>query len=208
MSSRLKKSNKMEPIIDPSSDPLSSALVMPNNLSLSPPDVAVDLRCCKPHDLSQDVLHDVFMILKENMQPLYDVSSWGWNDEKKWTEAFSSKAWLILSYASTSLALPTTLCGFVSFRFERECKDAVLYCYEIQLRNEFRGLSIGRHLISALTLIANCFKMRRIMLTVFKFNTKALDFFFKCGFEIDKSDPSHFDGNPVVDYHILSMTVP
>lgn len=82
-----------------------------------------------------------------------------------------------------------------------------MYCYEIQLRDRYRGRSIGRCLMNLLSLIAKDSKISSVMLTVFKFNERALRFFQNLGFSKDESDPSNFKGNPQVDYLIMSKNV-
>ncbi|KAF8568670.1 hypothetical protein P879_07802 [Paragonimus westermani] len=189
-----------------STNPLLCSLSLSNMAPAPPAHVSLELQCLRASLLESSVQEELFSLLKSNMQHFYETSSWKWDEDKKWAEVFSPKAWLILCKCVDKI----TDCGacesagFVSFRFEREGSHPVLYCYDIQLQVHFRGLSVGRYLIDVLTCIAAHFKMHRILLTVFKSNTRALNFFRKNGFDTDQTDPSQFEGNPIVDYRILS----
>lgn len=149
-----------------------------------------------------------FRLFYYHLQDYYERSSWKWDVDKKRKETFSSKSWLLTCriQEENSPHLPV-IAGFVSFRFEYEGGRPVLYCYEIQLRDRYRGRSIGRCLMNLLSLIAKDSKISSVMLTVFKFNERALRFFQNLGFSKDESDPSNFKGNPQVDYLIMSKNV-
>ncbi|VDP76372.1 unnamed protein product [Echinostoma caproni] len=170
--------------------------------------VPLTVECCYPKSCSPELLDDMLNVLYNNMKGFYDQSSWEWDTEKKREEAFSSKSRLLICrVADTEFPTSTAVAGFVSFRFEREVDRPVLYCYEIQLREQYRGRSIGCYLMNLLFLIAKDCKMDRVMLTVFKFNERALRFFRALGFVKDETDPSNFKGNPKVDYIIMSKSV-
>ncbi|OON15789.1 acetyltransferase, GNAT family [Opisthorchis viverrini] len=186
------------------SDPLANALNLSGAPSTTPSNFTLDLQCSRPQFLPEELLNDLFSILQKNMQLLYEQSSWGWDEDKKRAETFSPKAWLLLCRIGVAQDSPKQMAGFVSFRFERESQYAVLYCYDIQLREEFRGLSIGRYLMDVLSMVARAHRMERLLLTVFKDNKRALKFFHTLGFKTDESDPSQFKDNPPVDYQILS----
>ncbi|CAL8077016.1 unnamed protein product [Calicophoron daubneyi] len=167
----------------------------------------VRLECSRPHTLNSEILDDLFFILKHNMEKLYMQSDWGWDEKKKRDEVFSPKSRVLICYVfglTHDDEEVERIAGFVSFRFEREDEHPVLYCYEIQLREEYRGQSIGRYMMNALSLVASSTRMHRVLLTVFKANTKALHFFKQLGFQTDETDPSNFKDSPKVDYEILS----
>jgi ribosomal protein S18 acetylase RimI-like enzyme len=69
--------------------------------------------------------------------------------------------------------------GFVYYRYdyEPEKKSEVLYVYEIQLEPEVTGKGLGKHLMQILELMALRHKMHWILLTVFKDNKRALNFY-------------------------------
>ncbi|GAA55050.1 N-alpha-acetyltransferase 40 NatD catalytic subunit [Clonorchis sinensis] len=196
---RKAKAKELVDLANVVSDPLANALNSSDALSTTPSNFTLDLQCSRPQFLPEELLNDLFSILQKNMQ-----SSWGWDEDKKRAETFSPKAWLLLCRIGVAQDSPKQMAGFVSFRFEREGQYAVLYCYDIQLREEFRGLSIGRYLMDVLSMVARTHRMERLLLTVFKANKRALKFFHTLGFKTDESDPSQFKDNPPVDYQILS----
>ncbi|MGH0176366.1 UNVERIFIED_CONTAM: hypothetical protein FKN15_072682 [Acipenser sinensis] len=67
--------------------------------------------------------------------------------------------------------------AFSHFRFDVECGEEVLYCYEVQLESRVRRKGLGKFLIQILQLIANSTQMKKVMLTVFKHNHGAYQFF-------------------------------
>ncbi|XP_049569489.1 N-alpha-acetyltransferase 40 isoform X2 [Orcinus orca] len=64
-------------------------------------------------------------------------------------------------------------------------------CYEVQLESKVRRKGLGKFLIQILQLVANSTQMKKVMLTVFKHNHGAYQFFREAlQFEIDDSSPS------------------
>uniref|UniRef100_A0A8C7KFA5 N-alpha-acetyltransferase 40 n=1 Tax=Oncorhynchus kisutch TaxID=8019 RepID=A0A8C7KFA5_ONCKI len=63
--------------------------------------------------------------------------------------------------------------------------------YEVQLESRVRRKGLGKFLIQILQLIANSIQMKKVMLTVFKHNHGAYQFFREAlQFEIDDTSPS------------------
>uniref|UniRef100_A0A8D2QT73 N-alpha-acetyltransferase 40 n=1 Tax=Zosterops lateralis melanops TaxID=1220523 RepID=A0A8D2QT73_ZOSLA len=72
-----------------------------------------------------------------------------------------------------------------------KCGDEVLYCYEVQLESRVRRRGLGKFLLQILQLVANSTQMKKVMLTVFKHNHGALQFFREAlQFEVDATSPS------------------
>ncbi|XP_020277579.1 N-alpha-acetyltransferase 40 isoform X2 [Pseudomyrmex gracilis] len=74
-------------------------------------------------------------------------------------------------------------------------------CYELQLELAFRRKGLGCFMMSALESMAKQNKMMKVVLTVFKHNPSAIQFFYTLGYKLDNSSP------PVsahLDYMILS----
>ncbi|KAL5110428.1 N-alpha-acetyltransferase 40 [Taenia crassiceps] len=176
-----------------------------------------DSYCFCSTELTANHKARVFSILEKNMKGLYMKSSWGWNGDSKLDELFDRDSRLLLCFLTkvktccdsglhvTPPSLPASLdepCAFVNFRFEVDTRRPVLYCYEIQLLEEVRGLRLGRGLLHILYKIAADNQMARVVLTVFRFNSSAYAFFTRNGFTTDTSDPSRY-GQPA-DYCILS----
>lgn len=63
--------------------------------------------------------------------------------------------------------------------------------YEVQLESKVRRKGLGKFLIQILQLMANSTQMKKVMLTVFKHNHGAYQFFREAlQFDIDDSSPS------------------
>ena len=101
--------------------------------------------------------------------------------------------------------------GFIHYRF---CYDddetpncIVLYIYEIQIRDIYqKKYGFGKTLMSYIDMICEKCNINKIMLTVFKNNKIAMNFYINTlHFIIDETSPSkHGDCN--TDYEILSKT--
>ena len=55
-----------------------------------------------------------------------------------------------------------------------------IYSYELQIEEGFRGAGLGRFMLQILELIAFTNKMSKVVLTAFKHNDDALNFYTKC----------------------------
>uniref|UniRef100_A0A1A8JTM9 N-alpha-acetyltransferase 40 n=1 Tax=Nothobranchius kuhntae TaxID=321403 RepID=A0A1A8JTM9_NOTKU len=116
----------------------------------------------------------------------YEQSEWGWKEREKREEMNDERAWYLLARDADS-----TPVAFSHFRFDVECGEEVLYCYEVQLESKVRRKGLGKFLIQILQLIANSTQMKKVMLTVFKHNHGAYQFFREAlQFEIDETSPS------------------
>ncbi|XP_063293712.1 N-alpha-acetyltransferase 40 [Pelobates fuscus] len=144
------------------------------------------IQCCKVADLDEKTLDWAFELTKKNMQLLYEQSEWGWKEREKREEMTDERAWYLI--ARDELAAPV---AFVHFRFDVECGDEVLYCYEVQLEVRVRRKGVGKFLVQILQLMANSTQMKKVVLTVFKHNHGAYQFFRDAlQFEIDETSPS------------------
>jgi len=108
-----------------------------------------------------------------------------------------------------------TYCKQTSWTLRND-KDAknhqpILYLYEIQIDPRLQRQNIGKKLMTMTQIIAMKMKMTKVILTVFKFNNQAMDFYKKkLGYKTDESSPDCFidDGDDEeVDYVILSKVV-
>ena len=180
-------------------------------------------------------------IFEENMGDLYKLSSWGLNLKHKRRELLHPESrYLFISKTKsrknidgmTSKAIPDASASeFVSdktssevdtpevvaysmFRFDmdEETDEPVLYVYELQVHSHFRRLGLGRRLMGILESIALKTHMKKVMLTVFTFNTSAMSFYRnKMNYDIDPSSPSNFEQQQqqtvTTDYEILSKVI-
>jgi GNAT superfamily N-acetyltransferase len=175
---------------------------------------------CKGSNFLTDIeQNSIFMILEENMKTWYE-KTWGWKETEKKKEIFQSDSrFLCLYEVPESMNAPNNtvslgedvankrLVAFAMFRFEWDDEDEpehpVLFCYEVQIRQDHQGLKIGRFLMDQLLKISNHWKMWKVLLTCFKINKPAMDFYFKIGFGIDANSPSSCGYDEEV-YEILS----
>ncbi|XP_068117416.1 N-alpha-acetyltransferase 40 isoform X4 [Hyperolius riggenbachi] len=112
------------------------------------------IECCRVTDLDQKTLDWAFELTKSNMQLLYEQSEWGWKEKEKREELSDERAWYLI--ARDELGAPV---AFVHFRFDVECGDEVLYCYEVQLEVRVRRKGVGKFLVQILQLMANRFEI-------------------------------------------------
>ncbi|KAM3825113.1 N-alpha-acetyltransferase 40 [Vipera latastei] len=146
----------------------------------------VSIECKRVSSLEPATLDWAFELTKRNMQTLYEQSEWGWKDREKRDEMTDDRAWYLIALENGSLPV-----AFSHFRFDVEYGEEVLYCYEIQLESRARRRGLGKFLIQILQLVANSTQMKKVMLTVFKHNHGANQFFREAlQFEIDDTSPS------------------
>lgn len=140
-----------------------------------------------------------FDLTEGNMRAMYEASNWGWNPSAKRRELCHEDALYLVAESAKGP------CGFVHFRFDMDFGRPVLYCYEIQLESAVQRKGLGTFLMSTLEALASKFRMHRVVLTVFRSNGAALDFYVeRLGYCKDKSCPPEGEA----DYVILSKKVP
>ncbi|KAJ5156688.1 hypothetical protein N7492_009491 [Penicillium capsulatum] len=79
--------------------------------------------------------------------------------------------------------------GFLSFMVTYEDGKEVVYCYEIHLAPEARGRGLGGLLMSRMEEIGRVIGLEKAMLTVFRSNEKARQFYTRGGYEVDEYSP-------------------
>lgn len=82
-------------------------------------------------------------LITRNMKPLYEKSNWGWNVANKKDELFDDRAWYLIARNAED----KKLIGYAHFRFDMDYDDEVLYCYEIQMEDEYRRKGLGRFMM-------------------------------------------------------------
>jgi ribosomal protein S18 acetylase RimI-like enzyme len=186
--------------------------------------------------LPKNLHRDCMELFERNMGDMYRSSSWGLNLKEKDDDFRHKNArFLVVTDAQIIDGDETkpdpTVLAFSHFRFEGNDEDKpteeVLYLYEIQVNEIARRCGLGRRLMSIMETIAMRANMRCVMLTVFKKNQSAMDFYLhKMKYTIDESSPNSqacclprsslgyaiasittkFEGGSV-DYEILSKRV-
>jgi len=139
-------------------------------------------------------------LVEKNVRAYYGSE---WRPRKKARELAMDGMQLVVALVDQHRA------GFVSFRMETEptmrddgSEDIVLYCYELQVDEQYRGRGIGQQLMgvlertarsiaeSAQTSVSTLPPCNMIMLTSFKANEGAVRFYKdKLGFEEDERSP-------------------
>lgn len=146
---------------------------------------------------------------EENMRDHYEKSENGWNKKQKEKEFRHETARILFVYQSPASAgdqVPEPI-AFVHFRFEMddEQKHPAVYCYEIMVKREFQSNGLGKHLMDVLYQIGYRFKMHKVMLTCFKHNTIALDWYNKLGYTPDVRSPEKC--GMTASYQILCLRI-
>jgi GNAT superfamily N-acetyltransferase len=173
--------------------------------------IDVTISCKQVTGLDSETIDWAFQLTKNNMHALYTASEWGWDDEQKKKEMMEAKAWYLIVREKQSLCKPVAL---VHFRFDMEDEQRVLYCYEIQLCEEVRRKGLGKFLMQILELLAFKTSMQKVMVTVFRHNAEAQQFFIhKLKYSEDDTSPclsvedAVYDDMEGISYQILSKTI-
>jgi GNAT superfamily N-acetyltransferase len=178
--------------------------------------------------LQTNLMDQCLKLFEENMGDLYRLSSWGLDMEEKRNEFTHDDArfLIILSEGSTlstsdikthdnkAQSPEPTVLGFAHYRYEHDDEEdptaPVSYLYELQIQSTQQKAGLGKRLMNIIELLALKSHMHKVMLTVFKVNTKAMGFYLnKMKYEVDECSPSNFEGeeNENCDYEILSKSL-
>lgn len=167
--------------------------------------------------LTEEIYSKIMSLFKILMQEMYENSNWGWNQQEKLAEWKHRRTRIILvterdindrANFITFGKLPDsdeTIIGFMCFRFETgaDKSECSLYVYELHVDIDHQRQGLGEELMRMSRTIATAFKMDKIMLTVFRSNQPALQFYNKLRFSTDKSSP----GKDEADYMVLSSKI-
>ncbi|KAI0178511.1 acyl-CoA N-acyltransferase [Hypoxylon sp. FL1284] len=158
-------------------------------------------------NMSAEDLKACFRLVEETSKADYESSSVGWKPAKKMAEMKSAE----LRYITVK-DVAGSICGFTSLMPTYEEGQPVVYCYEIHLGPELQGLGLGKILMGFLeSVAANTPPIKKVMLTCFLSNQRALGFYQNSGFEKDEISPEprklRFGKEFVPDYVIMSKAV-
>ena len=147
---------------------------------------------------TEPVIRECFELVKENLKELYEETI-GWNEELKLNEMRAPNMhYLVVNDEKSSLV------GFCSFteEFGTEVENKwIIYCYEIQVRHQYRKQKIGTFLMNWLEQRAKEIEAYGVMLTCFCKNEIAMKFYHDRGYRIDETSPI----GPKIPYRILSL---
>nr|CAG4648437.1 EOG090X0MNC [Moina brachiata] len=160
--------------------------------------VKLNLKCLKVSSMDKDLIDWAFDLLQRNMQKMYEQSAWGWNQSEKFKEMTEESARYLVSFDEDDKPV-----AFSHFRFDMDHGCSVLYCYEIQIEEEFRRKGIARFMLQILELMAFRAQLEKVVLTVFLHNQPARQCFKSLGYAVDETSPTS-TLEEVYDYEILS----
>lgn len=147
----------------------------------------------------EEFIQKAYDMTEENVKVFYDTStSIKWNHDTKLQELARCHQIAIQNCGE--------LIAFASISFEREIEDddgseIVLYLYELQVKKGQRSLGHGKGLLDEVVSIARLMDCAQVILTVFKHNPRACQFYHGHGFIEHWSSPDD------TDYSILSKNL-
>ena len=222
MRKKLDKANRLSLEI-PVNGPSKSANDK-ENLFLSNDQASIQLQYWTPEWLCSSKnkdgtrLQEFLDLFAENMGEQYKNSSWGFDLEEKKAELRHIKARFLALLGINEMNKISSeedgkavqdLEGFCHYRFEYDDEDspseAVLYVYELQIRDKYRRQGLGRKIMELLEKMAKEYEIPKVMLTVFFANEQAMDFYKNLHYSVDETSPSQFGEK--VDYEILSKKI-
>ena len=178
-------------------DPLD---LLPSFRAFKRNDLNCEISAKRVADLDKDTQEWIITLITDNMKEQYEKSSWGWKEANKREEMLDDEAWYLMAKDNTT----GKFVAYSHFRFDMDYDDEVLYCYEIQTEEAVRRKGLGKFMMQVLEMLAFKADMRKIMLTVFKHNPEARNFFMDClKFELDETNPVD-DVYEQFDYQIVS----
>ncbi|KAI0421837.1 acyl-CoA N-acyltransferase [Xylaria grammica] len=158
-------------------------------------------------NLSSSDLDACYSLIEETSRADYESSTTGWKPVKKIAEMKSPELRYILVKNPEGIVR-----GFTSLMPTYEEGEPVVYCYEIHLKTELQRTGLARLLMSFLGSVASHTPpIKKIMLTCFLSNQRALKFYESAGFSPDPISPVpkklRYGREFVPDYVIMSKTV-
>ncbi|CAO1613930.1 unnamed protein product [Sympodiomycopsis kandeliae] len=178
-----------------------------------------------PEGLTEALQDSIFSLFEANMKPMYEKEGL-WDPWDKQCELWNSDSrFLCVFTRSDTTPLQDRLAGLIGFRFDTEktvardvyYKDLfcdrndypkkvlpVIYCYEIQINSQYRGIGLGRQLMYFIEELGRLNGMVKCMLTVFEANHPAKEFYYRFGYDEDGISPKPKEN---AGYLILSMGI-
>ncbi|KEF63181.1 uncharacterized protein A1O9_01158 [Exophiala aquamarina CBS 119918] len=136
--------------------------------------------------ISKQALEACLDLIEQTSAHDYKNSEAGWSRAKKKKEMKLPD----MKYITLNDERPNhMIAGFVSFMITYEDGFEVVYVYEIHLAPEWQAQGLGKSLIIAVETIGKNVGAEKIMLTVFKANRRAVDWYCKLGYVEDEFSP-------------------
>ncbi|CAB9514958.1 alpha-acetyltransferase 40 [Seminavis robusta] len=151
-------------------------------------------------------LEEFLSLFETNMGEYYRNSEWGLNLETKTTEFLHARARFLVLLSKED---DDKLAGFCHYRLEYDDEDeptaVVAYVYELQIVEQFRRKGLGKKLTAIVETLAHSMELPKVMLTVFRANQAAMNFYQGLQYGVDEDSPSQH--GQFADYEILSKQV-
>ncbi|KIV77767.1 hypothetical protein PV11_09548 [Exophiala sideris] len=111
------------------------------------------------------------------------------SSEIKWSTSKKRKEMKLPDMKYFILTKDGQVVGFVSFMITYEDGYEVLYIYEIHFTSEWQGKGLGKKLMNVVEDIGKNVGVTKVMLTVFRANQRAVDWYIKLGYAKDEYSP-------------------
>lgn len=146
-----------------------------------------NISCVQYSECPPDIFSWMMNLLEQNMAELYAACDWGWDLEEKRKEMSNKASRFIVAYAEQDKPV-----AFTHFRFDMDHNVSVVYCYELQVDPVAQKQGLAKHIMHILESLCQQHNMCKVVLTVFKNNENACNFFASQGYKPDESSPQNF----------------
>lgn len=131
------------------------------------------ISCQHKTDLEAKVIKWAFKLAEKNVGSYYKTCKLGWQPKIKQNDLNKNWARYLLA---TDIETQKHI-AYAMFRFDLDYGSSVLYCYEMQVEENYQRKGLGRFIMELLETIAKAWKMEKIILTILKNNSIASNFY-------------------------------
>lgn len=136
-------------------------------------------------DISPQLLEQCLKLIEQTSAQHYQSSEMKWSVSKKRKEMrLPDMRYIILADKAT-----LNLAGFISFMITYEDGYEVVYIYEIHFAPDWKGKGLGKKLVNLVESIGQNVGVTKAMLTVFRANNRAVDWYHRLGYKEDEFSP-------------------
>lgn len=137
-------------------------------------------------NIPQGYLEECLKLIEQTSAQDYQSSEMKWSSSKKRREMkLPDMKYIILTEMDTS-----QVAGFISFMVTYEDGHEVLYIYEIHFSPEWQGKGLGKKVLTVVEVIAQNVGVEKVMLTVFRANHRAVDWYTRLDYQADEFSPA------------------
>jgi len=158
--------------------------------------------------IDEDDFERCFRLVERTSSAAYRASSGGWSAVKKRKEMELLDMKYLLLKSVEHNCRTGSVKGFLSFMITIEDEHEVLYIYELHLRKEMQGRGVGKWMMKQVEKIGRRAGLEKTMLSVFRSNEGARNFYEGLGYGVDEFSPGprKLRGGRVMEpeYSILS----